>query len=382
MHIKKVSIGIISAVVVLRCAALTIGPVRGVALIGHPLELTIPVHYEAQPGTEAICVDADVYYADNPQDQSHIEIQQQPTEFADSMRLRLRSRSPVDEPVVTVNLRVGCVQKLVRRFVLLAELPLPPQIPFTKDASDSARNPATAVAIDSTATPTAAVLATIPGERPEVTAPVIAAPKAPVAYAIPATRRPAGVWPTSPRTSIAKLNAPAAPLKESGPKHSQLKLEPVAFLIEPIKTHEPAAEAPPANVVNRDAERIQLLEDDLHNLREQTAKNEAELLVLRKRIEAAESERVSTELFYGLVLFAALCVGAIVVLWHRRRVSPSERSTPAKDQDDEDEPYEAQFLRKAPESQTAKITPGRVQASMPSSAMAHGQVDVNLTEID
>jgi hypothetical protein len=126
---KKVSIGLALASVAVQCASLTIGPAQGAAWIGRPLELSIPVVNDTLSDTAALCVHADVYYAETRQDASRVHVQQEPSDQADTVRLQLRSSTPINEPVVTVNLRVGCEDKSMRRFVLLADFPVIAEVP-------------------------------------------------------------------------------------------------------------------------------------------------------------------------------------------------------------------------------------------------------------
>ena len=365
---KKVSIGLALASVAVQCASLTIGPAQGAAWIGRPLELSIPVVNDTLSDTAALCVHADVYYAETRQDASRVHVQQEPSDQADTVRLQLRSSTPIKEPVVTVNLRVGCEDKSMRRFVLLADFP---------------------------------VIAEAPAERalPEVveTLPMSADTEPAAARALPAGLAREGMTTAAarsatPRTTVAKVKPSTRAAKPARPQRARLQLDSVDILLERIKTLEAAATAPPVEPVNKDSERLQRLESDLQSLREQTAKNGATLLVLQKQLERAESERISTEWFYGLVATLMLCAGAIVMLWQRRRVPQSWDEGPSVEPDSEPEPYEAQFLRKtaglelfeAPPLQTpfprAKFNPD--PEPEPKLEVVDLPVDVNLVEFD
>lgn len=354
MNTKNVSIGLFLVSVAMQCASLTIGTARGSAWIGRPLELSIPVVHDTLSDATALCAHAEVYYAETRQDASRVYIQQEPTDRADTVRLRLRSSTPIDEPVVSVNLRVGCDDKSMRRFVLLADFPTTVEIPSERDLPEVATAPAT----PSDTEPVVARAPSVGIAREETSAGATEVParKAQAASAAPPVRRPATTnRSASARATVAKAKRSAPAVKSTEPQRARLQLESVDILLERIKTLEAAATAPPVAPVSQDSERLQRLENDLQNLREQTARNGATLLTLQKQLERAETQRVSTEWFYGLVAMLMLSAVAIVMLWQRRRVPQTWDESSSAEPDSEPEPYEAQFLRKA--STAEQFTP-------------------------
>src|SRR4051812_4481677 len=85
-------------------AGLTLGRARGAVLVGRPLELTIPVTLDA--AGEEPCASGDLFYGES-------KLGQPPSvrwEQAGGGQgvLRVMSSTPVDEPMVTLYLRVGC----------------------------------------------------------------------------------------------------------------------------------------------------------------------------------------------------------------------------------------------------------------------------------
>lgn len=391
---KKVSIGLLLASVAVQCASLTIGPTRGAAWIGRPLELNIPVVHDTLSGTAALCVHADVYYGETRQDASRVHVQQEPTDQADTVRLRVRSSSAIDEPVVTVNLRVGCEDKSLRRFVLLADFPTATEIPSERELPEVA----TALATPSDTEPPAAQAPSVSPAREGTNtgATEVPARQAQVASAArPTHRQSVAGRSATPGTTVTKVkpSAPAA-RKPTGPPRSRLQLDSVDILLERIQTLEAAAATPaPVETVSKDSERLQKLESDLQSLREQTARNGATLLILQKQLERVETQRVSTEWFYGLVALVMLCAIVMVMLWHRRRAPQVWNEGPPFEPDSEPEPYEAQFLRKAPVNEQFATPPPR-QVPFPKAEVTPDPdpepelelidlpVDVNLVEFD
>ncbi|HYF20528.1 MAG TPA: hypothetical protein VEA40_21865, partial [Ramlibacter sp.] len=117
------------AVAVLACVAadgtwaLSIGRAQGAPLVGRPLEVSVPVQFD--PGTDASshCAAVEVFYGDNRLAADRVTTDLQTG--ATTSTLRVRTLAPVDEPVVTLYLHIGCQGRLTRRVVLLADHPDP-----------------------------------------------------------------------------------------------------------------------------------------------------------------------------------------------------------------------------------------------------------------
>lgn len=100
--------------------ALTLGRSRAVALIGQPLDMSIDAVFEPGEEVGGVCAEAEVFHGDNAVDASRVVTAVERT--GQRTVIRVRSSQPIDEPVVTVYLRVGCSQRITRRLVVLAEL--------------------------------------------------------------------------------------------------------------------------------------------------------------------------------------------------------------------------------------------------------------------
>ncbi|MCY7318340.1 MAG: hypothetical protein LH617_06380, partial [Ramlibacter sp.] len=119
------------------------------ALIGRPLDLAISVTLDNAAQASELCAEADVFHGDSQVDRSRVTVRVDPVGGVDAL-LRVRSTQAVDEPVVTVYLRLGCNQKSTRRYVLLAEEPgelplLAPSVPAPTVSVP--RPPSTSVAV-------------------------------------------------------------------------------------------------------------------------------------------------------------------------------------------------------------------------------------------
>ncbi|MDO8252751.1 MAG: hypothetical protein Q7T78_23950, partial [Rhodoferax sp.] len=180
--------------------ALTLGRVRGAALVGQPLDMVVPVQMDAGEDASSLCFEADVFHADTRQEASRVRVVVEATAQPHTANVRVLSSAVIDEPVVTVYLRTGCGQKTTRRYVLLADLPSEVAAPVSGSqlAPRAARPPAQVVLLPDAAAaaspspvtansppavkpktvrgPTQAARQETVDKRPEVRA-VVAAPK-------------------------------------------------------------------------------------------------------------------------------------------------------------------------------------------------------------
>lgn len=302
--------------------ALTLGPARGAALIGRPLDLLVPISRDADSDPDALCLEPEVFYGDTHASggvSARVE-----TGAGTQASIRVRSESPVDETVVTVYLRVGCDQKVTRRFVLFAE---PPGEAVTSPTPVVAAAPAVA------ARSAAAASAPAPGAVA-----AIAAGTAPAS----AARKAAGPR-VEPKKAVVRETAAPRP-------RARLKLEPLDLGIE----HDPrlkstlsidtvpqasaqrraealalwqALAAQPEDVL-RSSQRLQALEGDVQSLRDAVMKDRANLAEVRGELVKARQERYANFVVYGLAI--ALLLAAALAAWAWRR-SPREAGPPGRD---------------------------------------------------
>lgn len=117
--------------------AISLGKLRGAALLGQALHVTIALQLSAQDEIHALCADAEVFYGENPLDRSRITVRVDPGERGGEPKLQIYASSAVDEPVVTLYVRMGCRQQSTRKYVLLADYISEAQTPLvdadTKD---------------------------------------------------------------------------------------------------------------------------------------------------------------------------------------------------------------------------------------------------------
>ncbi len=207
--------------------ALTLGSLPGPVWIGRSMDVALALYAEAGEDMAALCLEADVFYADTRQDPRGVSLSFKAGLPGQPAMLRIASAALVNEPMVTLHVRAGCVHKTSRRYVLLADPPLdlPAPAPAPAPASAPAPAPAPPLAAASPpalpAQPTASASASEPSPpaAPTIAAPTIAAPAlaAPVKLAEPGKvekRDKAGKkGKKSKKSKAAKPDKPGKPAK-------------------------------------------------------------------------------------------------------------------------------------------------------------------------
>lgn len=239
--------------------------------------------------------------------------------------VRVSSPLAIDEPMVTIYLRVGCGQSVTRRYVMLAEPP--PEV-------EPARNPAP---------PPVAAARTPAAPRAETAAPAAATRPAatPAAPRAAATTRMQPATPTSRRAAQA-----AAPAQRQQPR---LRLEPLDLgaEAEPQLRMAPtlSAQAPaddkqrqaatalwsalrkPPEEAAQEGLRLQSLEREMQSLRDLTQQNAAALAATRVQVEQARKERDQASVAIAFLLAGLAAVAAWVAWrWRGARRAPDAPS--------------------------------------------------------
>lgn len=324
--------------------AVSLGPVRGAALVGRTLDLSVLVRLHSGDDVTALCTDAELSYSDTRIDSSKINVRTSPTGEPGQALIRVTSSVVVDEPMVSLNLRAGCGAKNTRRYVLLADLPLQaagrplPSLPFTGATGVSPLPsilPGTTRAAGSGAeggpsgtSNSASGLspAPRPASRAARSPQVRSSAEEAAGGRDGSTSRPAAGAslsqslrlgesaarkPGTPRLRLDSAELPAESIPnlksfselqslpaESNPRRSEFAALWRALNLRPDE-------------VARDAQRLDELQIQTRGLREVNTKNQAELGLAREQLKNAEVERYSNPLVYALVaLLAALLLGA------------------------------------------------------------------------
>lgn len=301
-------------------AALSLGRIQGAAWIGKPLNVQIQVQFDTDEDQQIECLDAQVFYGDTLLETGRVAVRLLPliTDRAGAAQgLSVTATALIDEPIVTINLRVGCQPKASKRYVLFADVPTNVVEPLA--APRSAALPA--------------VLVPSADSKPTVAAPkVVAMPpvvrRVPIARAEPVAPTPPGVVarPNKPPRLPAKARLKLDPLDLQADYGPVLRVSDVLLTLpreDTQKRSEAAAlwqalNASPETLMQEDA-RTQRLQKDIQSLYSVTTENQKGLITLAGKTQAAESGRYANGLVFSLV---ALWIASMVVLvwvWRRMR---------------------------------------------------------------
>jgi hypothetical protein len=327
MHTFRWMIGVVLTGATMGSSALTIGPVRSPVWLEQRLDIVVPVQLDSAAPSNALCATADVFFADSMVDRAQVQVTPENTDSTESVRLRITTTASVNEPVVTVALQVGCDQKVMRRFVLLPDMPVlnaPPARAETPTA-DAVPLPLAPASITGAAVPDASGAAraasgavepsTAPAPAPAVAARPKSKPRLRLEMRAPAPRTP----PPAPK-----------PVSKEG---SRLALEPLHDLDERVRKLEETAVAEPAQIPASDVDRVIQLQGDIQQLLKQAADSDAKLAALRARVEQVESERSALATALGAGGVAVVIAAVTLVLWMRRRQGPEVVEDPDLDPD-------------------------------------------------
>lgn len=347
--------------------ALQLGKHRGAAIVGQPLNIAIQAVADSPEELAPGCVDAEVFYADNRVEKSRVRVTTEKDGNRQELTLRVRTTVAIDEPVVTIYLRTGCLQKIEKRYVVLADV-----------LSESASSPAVALPAVPALTRSSTVTSITELSSLNLSG-ADAARKARrlERQARRAEQRAAAISLKSPAAGVESRKMPeqaavlpgaAAALQGSktGNKpaalrvkpdaaertKARLKLEPLDLLAErdpalksstallTVPTNDPAQRAAaaamwraiaaqPDDILN-DSQKLKTLESAVSGLQLQMKKSQLDMQDLGGDIKKAQTEKYANPLIYGLGLFLLLALLALIVLFNKRRIIPESnlRSEP------------------------------------------------------
>ena len=329
-----VAVGLALCASVSQSAALTLGRLNGAVFIGQAIDVKVPVQWDAADTVDVSCFTAEVLHADTPQDSSKITLQLETAAgvASPSAFLRIQSLSLVDEPVVTVTVRGGCVSKTQRRYVLLADIassvvgapafvaPASPPVRSVKSRDGAGAGEATPPRSQARSARTAQEGTVL--VSPETKVPAVV--KTPLA-------KPS----VAPERSVARAPAPAD--RTRGKPRLKLDVLDLAVDYDPVlrassemlsvPSEDPEKRAlaqlwwkqlnaSPEDLLH-EAAQVQQLSKELKALRDLTAQNQKGMSDLQTRLQRAQDERYANPLVYGLLGALLLTVGAWFWSWRR-----------------------------------------------------------------
>ena len=343
---------------------MSLGRHSGTALIGRPLDMSVQAVLEAQDDAGSLCMEADVFYADNKLDKSRVRVTLERSASAPQQALiRVRSSALIDEPVVTLYLRVGCQQKTERRYVSLAEL-----------VSETVLDKNTL-----TPMPSAAPV------RPVEGMPVASVNEPPLASR-PKNQRTPTATKSNQTVAPAKPQLKLEPLDLVIGRNPQLKASAELLSIPAANPQERAAasalwralSAQPEDIL-RDTEKLQSLENSVRGLQAQRQKTLLSIDDLNVKLLQAQADRYANALVYLLVaLLLVAMVGLAYLLRHRLfRQRTESGDKPWWRKNDAYQSQQAAWVDRSPSHDPYESRAGRF-AAVQKSALVDVDVDFDL----
>ncbi len=103
--------------------ALGFGPTRNQTTLGQPLNFAASVMLDADETVPRDCVTAEVIAGDNPVATRHVRAVLEATRDPGQRIVRVTTSIAIDEPVVTIEVSIGCGSRISRRFVAFIDPP-------------------------------------------------------------------------------------------------------------------------------------------------------------------------------------------------------------------------------------------------------------------
>lgn len=289
--------------------AFTLGNLRGSAVIGRPLDVSIQVQSDVGEAVSSQCVTAHVSYADVRQTSVNVSVV--PAAGASQGAVvQVRAPAAVNEPVVTLEVSATCGSNTRRSYVLLADFP-----PLTEPMASLPSTPGV-----SSAAPVV-VLPTTSSSEPGTAALPSPAPR--VGSAKPGLVRATPLKTIAkPASSALKSSAAEKPVVRKAPVRasgqSVLKLDSSDFLSDRIDLLDSTSLFAPTEDALRHSRQITSLESDVKTLRALAASNDARMSDLNAKLQQAQENQMPSWLVYalaGLVALVLACLGAVIWLW-------------------------------------------------------------------
>jgi len=360
--------------------ALGFGPTRNLTTLGQPLNFAATLVVDADETVSRDCVNAEVFAGDNPVAARHVRAVLEATRDPGQRIVRVTTSIAIDEPVVTLEVSIGCASRVSRRFVAFID---PPAMHLAETVAPSETVPLPGSRIDSQVAALADIArqadasrrrgerqtrgddserpARPPRRAPRAPAAVVVASAAPVADTKPgkqaaATRRNESKTRTAlaaaPRTGGARLQldpprilaalrlpaptptallavpattAPATAAAAAAPASAPLVL--ARAETDPLLAQVAAAAAAAAGAsmpaLTPAQERMQLLEAEVARMRGEAEATQQTVAALQARVRQAEEARFRNVLVYVLAATTLLGLLAAALLWWLR---PRQRS--------------------------------------------------------
>ncbi len=310
--------------------------------LGQALDFVAPVMLEPGEDVSGACVTAEVRAGDARVAPPNVRVVLEGPTGA-PRRVRVTTSVAIDEPVVSIDISIGCGSKVSRRFVSfmdppelrLARVDAEPASPAESRVDRRGARGNDAARQADTATASAPAIADTPAREPRRVDRRVArraSGRTRVATArggaAPTSRgRPASARETTTRVALASGASAGPRLRLDAPDPQVLR---PAAATPPVATDTPSpadVESPgAAAALQRERERIQSLETAIARVRADSQATQKTVAALQARLRQAESDRYSNVVVYALGAAALLFALLASSLWllrprQRRRAS-------------------------------------------------------------
>ncbi len=309
--------------------------------LGQPLAFSATIMLGEGEVLSEKCVAAEVLAGESRVEASQVRVRVEPATAARAATLHVTTGVAIVEPVVTVNIKLGCPARVSRSFVALLD---PPLVREAAEASAAARStqteqPPQALAVPAASAPasrsaraTPPARAAAPAKRPAPRRTAAAASARPSAD----DGEPRAALRPKRRASQPPAAASEVPQEPPARPTSRLSLDPLETAGTPAGAAavpaSAAAAAPPASTAAgnevaaaaaRAAEqRIRHLDDELTRMRRESAEMRDSLAALNARLRMAEAARDDRWVWALGLLCAVLALAVIWLLRRQARMQP------------------------------------------------------------
>ena len=286
--------------------ALTLGRVKGAALLGRELELSVLVQFASDEDLAGTCFDADLSYGDTPLGRSRYTVRAESAIQPNAQLVRVHASALVDDAVVRLNLKTVCGPKASRRYVLLSDV-------VSETTVTEGVPPSAAISTRALATPAgskSAVLASPFKFSPTASGPVQTRPLAKASKAVANAGLP------NPTKAVPPISA-----KDSS---SRSRVEVTAAALEDLqkRVDEIAkwqAGDTGAQAMQQNDAHAKVLEADIRELQQLTAKNQQSLQLVALAVDGSASHNYGRALLYLLLALLLACMAALAYVVKRLR---------------------------------------------------------------
>lgn len=310
--------------------ALGFGTTTSPSLLGQRLDFSARVHLSSDESLLRECIKAAVFAGDYRLGADQVRVSLRPGNDPDERVVRVTTLRPIDEPVVTVDLTIGCSAQVSRKFVAFLD---PPVLDLARSGAPEMRPAEPEPRFESQVSPLFAIASDpstwhgdAPASRPAarkanrtrhagLTGPRVAHPVR-VAAAEQASK------PAERRSAGGTRPAPAAPggsrlqLETAGPAQAQRPTAAAsAAAALPLASAAPQAAVDPASdqlqaMLAQEREHVRVLESGLAKLRSDAQSTRQSVTALQSRLHQAEADRFANPLNYVLGGLCVLLVAA------------------------------------------------------------------------